>query len=76
MAKANTLILLDVSSHAKMAPDKRLGGNIAQHVGDLPGHAHRRMAEGDDRAAVLRDGFVVDGIKRFQLRMRLKEGLK
>jgi hypothetical protein len=29
--------------------EQRLGGNIAEHVGDLPGHAHRRMAEGDDR---------------------------
>jgi hypothetical protein len=30
-----------------------LGGNVAKHVGNLPGHGHRRMAEGDNRAAVI-----------------------
>jgi hypothetical protein len=46
--------------------EQGLGGNVAYHVGNLPDMPI-------DLWPNLRDRLVVDGIKRFQLRMRLKE---
>jgi hypothetical protein len=69
-AESTALASIDQAQHAIIMPGSQQikassgqCGNVAEHVGNLPGHAHRRMAEGDDRAAVFRDRFVVEGIK-------------
>jgi hypothetical protein len=50
-----------------------IGGNVAQKFGNLARHDHRSVPEGNDGAAVFRDGLVIGRVERPQLRVRLQE---